>query len=130
MLAASLGGYAATTGMLVGGLAGALHGSEWVPQSWWEQLQDGSSLHQEQEQHVERQHQEEDSDKDQAVVGAGAEAAAEAAAVADDEGVGAAEADEAEQDEEERGVFSKHFVVQLGQQLAALDCRQPVQLLS
>lgn len=40
MLAASLGNYAGTTAALTGGLAGALHGSAWVPAAWWQHLQD------------------------------------------------------------------------------------------
>eukprot|EP00879_Flechtneria_rotunda_P001631 GHRR01001791.1.p1 GENE.GHRR01001791.1~~GHRR01001791.1.p1 ORF type:complete len:649 (+),score=181.74 GHRR01001791.1:2802-4748(+) len=40
MLAASLGGFASTTGALTGALVGALHGCKWVPSSWWQQLKD------------------------------------------------------------------------------------------
>jgi ADP-ribosylglycohydrolase len=79
-LAASLGGWAATTAGLVGALAGALHGSAWVPADWWSALQGDDSV---------------------------------------------ASADE----EEEHTRGGKYALMQLGEELAGLDCRDVAPLL-
>ncbi|GIM05420.1 hypothetical protein Vretimale_9922 [Volvox reticuliferus] len=39
MVAASLGGHAPATTQVVGALAGALHGKDWVPTRWWDALE-------------------------------------------------------------------------------------------
>jgi ADP-ribosylglycohydrolase len=39
--AAHLGGWACVTASMVGAMAGALHGTEWIPTSWWDSLEGG-----------------------------------------------------------------------------------------
>jgi hypothetical protein len=101
MLAASLGGYAGCTAGLAGGLAGALHGSAWVPEAWWSRLQDGQAAHAQQTQKQQQTTQEAAEEQQ----GAGAHDGGTSAS-----GAGAS------------AVPSKHDVVQLGRDLAALDC--------
>ncbi|KAF8058893.1 zinc finger CCCH domain-containing protein 24 [Scenedesmus sp. PABB004] len=118
MLAASLGGFAATTAGLVGALAGALHGCDWLPADWWAQLVGD----------------------DDAAAARGAGAGAGAAPTGGEEqqqqggGAGAAEAAAAQQ-LEEGGPWatlrvSKHTVVALGQELAGLGCKAAPTLLA
>lgn len=126
MLAASLGGYAATTGALVGALVGALHGCSWVPGSWWQQLQDEPQQPGEQAGDAAAQHSDKHAEGGQAA--AAAEQQDEASADGEEEGE---EEEDAEDDDGEWQLraFSKYSVVVLGHQLAQLDCRQPPVLL-
>ncbi|GLI67029.1 hypothetical protein VaNZ11_011213 [Volvox africanus] len=39
MVAASMGGHAPAMTQVVGALAGALHGKDWVPARWWDALE-------------------------------------------------------------------------------------------
>jgi hypothetical protein len=137
MMAAGLGGYAATTGTLVGGLAGALHGTDWVPTQWWDHLQEAPA--QEQPQPVSTaatgraagtgqqagEQQQQPREQQQADAQEAQQAAAAAAAAADDDGGGGGG-----QEREGRQLrpASKYSVVVLGHELAGLDCRQPVLL--
>ncbi|GFR51479.1 hypothetical protein Agub_g13889 [Astrephomene gubernaculifera] len=41
IVAASFGGHAPATAQVVGALAGALHGREWVPERWWSEVENG-----------------------------------------------------------------------------------------
>lgn len=43
-LAATFGGSAPATALLAGALAGALHGREWIPSTWWEGLEDAPGV--------------------------------------------------------------------------------------
>jgi hypothetical protein len=147
MLAASLGGYAATTGTLVGGLVGALHGCEWVPSAWWKHLQDephaqeapvgsgqaGQSSQRSSKEHGQQQQQQpevqgvvqEQEGITQAVRDAGQREGGQAAVA------GSKEAG----DVVEGGVdwlmrpLSKFSVVKLGHELAELSCKEVAPLL-
>jgi len=122
MLAASLGGYAATTGTLVGGLAGALHGCSWVPAAWWEQLQDEPPQDEPEAAGQAAQHKEQ--------LQQHKEAAAEAADAAEgSEKAVAEQQDELIDYEWQLRPVSKYSVCVLGHQLAELDCRKTVALL-
>lgn len=142
MLAASLGGYAATTGTLVGGIMGALHGCEWVPAAWWNNLQDAppaqespaggvqagqhsqssSKEHGQQQQQPEVQEQE---GSTQAVRDAGQQEGADAAAAGDEEAGGVVEGDM----QWLLQPLSKYAVVKLGQKLADLGCKEVAPLM-
>lgn len=122
MLAVSLGGYAATTGTLVGAMAGALHGCRWVPEAWWDNLQEepqpaaaGDAAGGQQSSDSSLQVQPEQQ---------------QAADALPQEAPGRVEAAPAEEEEEEAAdsewmlrPVSKWSVVTLGHQLAELDCR-------
>jgi hypothetical protein len=133
MLAASLGGYAATTGTLVGSMAGALHGCGWVPAAWWDNLQEaekaGNKPAGQSFLHGGVQH----SDKHAHAAGI-AEQAGTAAGVspAGQEGGGVLQEQE-EMDEEAAGwvlqPVSKQSVVKLAQQLSELECVEAAPLL-
>lgn len=143
MLAASLGGYAATTGTLVGGVMGALHGCDWVPSAWWKHLQDepgtqevpagsvqagqrSSKEHGQQQQRPEAQggvREQEGAPQAGSDVGRQEDAQA---AVAGSQAAG-------EVAEGEMGwllrPLSKYAVVKLGQELADLSCKEVAPLL-
>lgn len=119
MLAASLGGYAATTGALVGGLAGALHGCSWVPAAWWEQLQDEPPQDEHEAAGQPGQHKEQLQQHKEA----------EAEAAEGSEQAMAEQQDELIYYEWQLRPVSKYSVCVLGHQLAELDCRQTVALL-
>lgn len=133
MLAASLGGYAATTGTLVGSMAGALHGCGWVPAAWWDHLQEaeraGSEPAGQSSLHGGVQH----SDKQAHAAGA-AEKGGTAAGVslAGQEGGGDLQEQE-EVNEEAAGwvlqPVSKQSVVKLALQLSELECVEAAPLL-
>lgn len=126
MLAASLGGYAATTGTLVGGMVGALHGCDWVPSSWWQYLQDephsqespAGDLHADQH----SQHSGTEAHEQQQ------QPEAEDAVHQQESGTKAAAAEEGGRDSMLRPV-GKHSVVALGQQLAELSCQEVAPLM-
>jgi hypothetical protein len=131
MLAASLGGYAATTGTLVGSLAGALHGCEWIPAAWWDRLQEEPQAAVDEAgqrsggQHSGEKHQHQD-DADPA--GDGGEAPAEQVTAQAGDG-SSGEAGEEEPSEWMLRPVSKHSVVELGRKLAQLDCQQAAPIL-
>jgi hypothetical protein len=134
MLAAALGGYAATTGALVGSLAGALHGCEWIPAAWWDRLQEEPQAAVEDAgQHSGGQHsgekQQHQHDADSAGGAAGDD---EAQAVQETEQAGdgsAAQAGEEEPSEWMLRPVSKRSIVELGRKLAQLDCQQAAPIL-
>lgn len=137
MLAASLGGYAATTGALVGGLVGALHGCSWVPAHWWSQLQDEPQEQLQddvpagQVQHSEQHQQEPEAAA--AAVAEGGQALQEGggslvAASGGADGAGVTEEQGGSEEWSLRPV-SKYSVVVLGHQLADLDCKQAAPLM-
>lgn len=138
MLAASLGGYAASTGTLVGSLAGALHGCEWVPQAWWDNLQDESTTSAADTEGQHSSKQQEQQEEAEAAGGSEQAAAAEPVQSGQAEMQGsstaagsAAAGDEAGDDVSEwmLRLVSKYSVVVLGHQLAELDCKQAAPLL-
>lgn len=120
MLAVSLGGYAATTGTLAGAMAGALHGCRWVPEAWWDNLQEepqpaaaGDAAGGQQSSDSSLQAQPE---QQQAADALPPEAGhGEAAAAAEEE--------EAAVSEWMLPPVSKWSVVTLGHELAELDCK-------
>lgn len=126
MLAVSLGGYAATTGTLVGAMAGALHGCRWVPEAWWDNLQDepqaaaaaagDSAGGQQQSSDVSQQAQPEQQQQAADALPPEAGRGGEEAAAEEEEEAAAAS-------EWMLRAVSKQSVVMLGHQLAELDCR-------
>jgi hypothetical protein len=114
MLAVSLGGYAATTGTLAGAMVGALHGCRWVPDAWWDNLQQEEpqpAAAGQQGSDSSQQAQQQAADAPEAAGGGGKVAAAA------DEDV------EAAASEWMLRPVSKLSVVALGSQLAELDCQ-------
>lgn len=133
MLAASLGGYAATTGTLVGSLAGSLHGCEWIPAAWWDRLQEEpQAVVEDAGQHSKGQHsgqkQQHQHDGGSAGKAAGGDAQAVQETAQAEEG-SAVEAGEEEHSEWMLRPVSKYSVVELGRKLAQLDCRQAAAIL-
>ncbi|KAF6258473.1 ADP-ribosylation/Crystallin J1 [Scenedesmus sp. NREL 46B-D3] len=133
MLAASLGGYAATTGGLVGGLAGALHGCSWVPQAWWGVLQEEWLQPQQPQLQGDAEHPpEEEEALSQGELGGpngSAGAAAQQAVLAGQQAEVVGWEEAAEGDALSVLRVGKHAVVALGKGLAAVSAQQVPQLL-